>query len=63
MYVTNNYGVEINFDSAVSLMDDEIRKSICGTVETEQDFFDAYCKAHAEQYGEEFELAKRNPQY
>lgn len=61
MTVINSYGVEINFDVAVSMMDDEIREQICGTVDTEQDFFDAYCEAHAKKFGEIFEPAKRNP--
>lgn len=48
MKVININGTEINFESAVVLMDDEIRESICGTVDTEQEFFTAYEKAHAE---------------
>ena len=44
-------------------MDDEIRESICGTVDSEQEFFTAYEKAHAEKYGEEWELSKENPCY
>ena len=46
MTVINSYGVEINFDVAVSMMDDDIREQICGTVDTEQEFFDAYCEEH-----------------
>lgn len=63
--VTNEYGVEINFDVAVSLMDDEIREDVHSDLApcTEQEFFDAYCKKHEAKYGEEFELAKRNPCY
>ena len=61
MNVINMNGAEINFESAVVFMDDEIRESICGTVETEQEFFAAYEKAHAEKYGEEWELSKANP--
>ena len=61
MNVINMNGAEINFESAVVYMDDEIRESICGTVETEQEFFAAYEKAHAEKYGEEWELSKANP--
>ena len=45
------------------LMDDEIRESVCGTVDSEQEFFNAYEKAHAEKYGEEWELSKKNPCY
>ena len=63
MKVININGTEINFEAAVILMDDEIRESICGTVDSEQEFFTAYEKAHAEKYGEEWELSKENPCY
>lgn len=63
--VNNEYGTEINYDAVVDLMDDEIREELHSKFApcTEQKFFDEYCKAHAEKYGEEWELAKRNPQY
>ena len=63
--VTNCWDVEIDFDAAVSLMDNEIREEIARDLApcTEQEFFDAYCKAHEDKYGEEWELAKRNPCY
>ena len=63
MKVININGTEINYGAAVMLMDDEIRESICGTVDSEQEFFNAYEKAHAEKYGEEWELSKENPCY
>ena len=63
MKVINMNGTEINYEAAVELMDDEIMESICGTVESEQEFFTAYEKAHAEKYGEEWELSKENPCY
>ena len=63
MKVININGTEINFEAAAVLMDDEIRESICGTVDTEQEFFTAYENAHAEKYGEEWELSKENPCY
>ena len=63
MKVINMNGTEINYEAAVELMDDEIMESICGTVDTEQEFFTAYEKAHAEKYGEEWELSKENPCY
>ena len=63
MKVINMNGTKINFEAAVALMDDEIRESIFGTVDTEQEFFTAYEKAHAEKYGEEWELSKENPCY
>lgn len=63
MKVINMNGTEIDFEAAVVMMDDEIRESICGTVDTEQEFFTEYEKAHAEKYGEEWELSKENPCY
>ena len=63
MKVINMNGTEINYEAAVELMDDEIMESICGTVDSEQEFFTAYEKAHAEKYGEEWELSKENPCY
>ena len=63
MKVINMNGTGINYESAVELMDDEIRESICGTVDSEQEFFSAYELAHTEKYGEEWELSKENPCY
>ena len=63
MNVINMNGTEINYEAAVELMDDELRESICGTVDSEQEFFTAYENAHAEKYGEEWELSKENPCY
>ena len=63
MKVINMNGAEINYEAAVELMDDEIRESIFGTVDSEQEFFTAYEKAHVEKYGEEWELSKENPCY
>ena len=63
MKVINMNGTEINYESAVAMMDDEIRESICGTVDSDQEFFTAYENAHAEKYGEEWELSKENPCY
>ncbi len=45
---------EFEFDAARNLMDDELCEQIHGTVETEQEFVDAYAKAHADKYGNEF---------
>ena len=63
MNVINMNGTEINYEAAVELIDDELRESICGTVDSEQEFFTAYENAHAEKYGEEWELSKENPCY
>lgn len=61
MIVKNEFGVDIDFDAAVALMDEDLREEIAGTVDTEQEFFDVYCKAHEAKYGEDFECAKENP--
>lgn len=59
MYVKNQYGKLVDFDVAVSLMDDEIREATHEEGhETEQEFFDAYCANHMEAYAEDFELNK-----
>ena len=64
MMVTNMNGTEIYMDAAVELMDDELREALAAEgFETEQEFFTAYEKAHAEKYGEEWELSKVSPQY
>lgn len=63
MTVRNFYGVEINFEVAVNLMDEEIREELHGEYDNEQEFFNAYCKKYEEEFGEEFELAKENPVY
>ena len=49
-------GREVDYDSAVSLMDDDIREGLHGVLVpcSEQDFFDAYLIAHYVKYGEEF---------
>lgn len=63
MNVINMAGTEINFESAVVYMDDEIRQEIENARwwDSDQDYFTAYEKAHAEKYGEEWELSKANP--
>ena len=63
MKVINMNGTEIDFEVAFAMMDDEIRESICGTVDTEQEFLTEYEKAHSGKYGEEWELSKENPCY
>lgn len=65
MMVINMNGTEINYEAAVELMDDEIREELHMDLApcTEQEFFTAYEKAHAEKYGEEWELSKENPCY
>lgn len=49
-------GRGVDYDSAVALMDDDIRESLHTALApcSEQDFFDAYLDAHYVKYGEEF---------
>ena len=62
MKVINLNGHEIDFEAAVQMMDDEIREALADEgFESEQEFFTAYEKAHAEKYGTECELSKANP--
>lgn len=63
--VINPYGLEIDWDAAGALMDDDIREAVHAELApcTPQAFFDRYCQLHAERYGEPWELAKPNPCY
>ena len=65
MTVKNNYGVEIDWNTAVNLMDDDLREELSDDLApcTEQEFFEAYAKAHDNKFGEAWELAKDNPCY
>lgn len=65
MKVINQNGAEIDFEVAVSLMDDDLREELSADLApcTEQEFFSAYAKAHENKFGEEWELAKENPCY
>lgn len=63
MQVINKSGTQINYDAAVQLMDDDLREELHAQLApcTEQEFFSAYEAAHAEKFGEEWELSKENP--
>ena len=65
MKVMNNYGTEIEWNTAVNLMDDDLREELSSDLApcTEQEFFEAYAKAHEAKFGDEWELAKENPCY
>ena len=56
VWVKGANGQMVDYDGAVQLMDDEIREDLHSKASawTEQEFMDAYCKAHLEKYGEEF---------
>ena len=59
--VINANGKKIDFDAATALMDDDLRETIAGTVDTEQEFFTAYEKAHEAKFGKPWEPSKANP--
>lgn len=63
MNVINSWGTEINYELAVSMMDDDLREELHMELApcTEQEFFTAYAKAHEERFGEEWKLDKANP--
>lgn len=63
--IQNDWGVSIDFEVAVNLMNDELREFIHDELApcTEQEFFDKYCEEHFNKYGEEFELNKMNPTF
>ena len=57
-------GKSVDFDAAVNLMDDEIREGLNSRVAWDQDdpssyqnFVNSYCVAHAEKFGEDFQVA------
>lgn len=54
--IINAAGNEVDFAAAVELMDDAVRESVHAEVApcTDQEFFDAYCAAHLDEFGEEF---------
>lgn len=57
--ITHN-GTTIDFDAAVALMDDETREALhddATDATTEQQFFDAYCRAHKARFGTDFVVA------
>lgn len=63
--VKNSWGTVIDYDAAEAMMDDDIREVLHYELApcTDQEFFDAYSKAHAEKFGGEWELNKANPCY
>lgn len=58
--ITNANNRQINFEAAYMLMDREIVEEL-GTMNTDQEFFEAYSKSHIAKFGEEFEPNKPNP--
>ena len=64
-FVTNSYGIEVDFDVAASLMDDDIREELHAALApcTEQLFFDEYAKAHLARFDEDWEMDTARPPY
>ena len=64
--VINPEGYALDFGAACMYMDRDIVAEIDYMINSdkcsgEQWFFDAYCRLHAEKFGETWELAKANP--
>jgi hypothetical protein len=49
-------GKAFDMGAVRNLMDEELCEQIHGTVDTDQEFFDAYVKVHAEKFGEAFAI-------
>lgn len=65
MKVENGYGVQIEFDVAVQMMDDELREQIHDDMApcSEQAFFDEYAARHAEKFDEPWIMDTANPTF
>lgn len=65
MKVTNLNGAELDFESTIDYMDDDIRESLHTALApcSDQEFFTSYEKAHIEKFGEEWFLSSSNPCY
>ena len=61
--VKNFWNVEFDYEVAENFMNDDLLEELAAEIGdcTDQEFFDAYCEAHEERFGEEWELAKENP--
>lgn len=58
-YVQDKDGRTVDYDAAVELMDDDLREQLHMEMApcTNQEFYDAYVKAHAEKFnGEKFQI-------
>lgn len=51
-------GQQIDFDAAVMLMDDDLREQLHSELApcTDQEFMDAYVKAHRDKYNDDFSV-------
>lgn len=63
-YVINRNGTRINYESAVSLMDTDLREALHAEgYDSPQEFFSAYEAAHEKKFGEPWALSEANPVY
>ena len=51
-------GKRVDFEAAAQLMDDEVREKVHSDLApcSEQEFADAYCREHAQKFGEPFQV-------
>lgn len=56
MLVKDTNGNPVNFSAAVALMNDELREELHAELSpcSDQEFFEAYAKAHKEKFNEDF---------
>ncbi len=61
--VQNDWCMDIDYDTAVEMMDDELREELHRELAPcdHQTFFDAYAEAHKERFGEEWIMNTNNP--
>ena len=61
--VVNRNGKKIDYEVAVTTMDDEIREELHSELApcTEQEFFTRYEQEHEKKFQEEWEFSKENP--
>ncbi len=62
--ITNQYGKEINLEDAANIMDAEICEEVHAmNLDTDQEWWDEYCRRHEAKHGQEFEADKLNGQW
>lgn len=53
--IVNSLGQEMDFEAAMSIADPELCEEVHAmNLDTDQEYWDTYCKLHGEKYGEEF---------
>jgi len=62
--VKTSYGEKIDYESAVNLMDFDLAEQVHADGDQDpQAFYNNYCAAHFQKFGEEFEPNKINGQW